>query len=344
MYHHLLVPIDNTDLATTTIGQAVEFARSLGARITFFYAQTGHAVAPQDDNATTLLASYQDFSYTYKVRAKELLTKAESAARAQGVPCSSATVVSDAPYSAILAAAQAGGCDLIFMASRGSRDAIGMMPSAQTVNVLANTQIPVLFSAPANSSAPARAIETIQYEHRSLTAVLHAWLHMLKSAEKQGTSPDVPLMSAMIQYIQNFSITLHDAKEQEYLFCKLRERTSALNAELDELERQHERGAQLVAGLAALVGRFADGRGIAREIEQAVATYANFIWEHMGREEGVILPAAQRFLTDDDWREINRAFSENQDPLSGSDSGNGSDAEFQRLFALLANLPAAPTH
>lgn len=35
MYRHLLVPVDGTDLSTQVVGQAVEFARVLGARITF---------------------------------------------------------------------------------------------------------------------------------------------------------------------------------------------------------------------------------------------------------------------------------------------------------------------
>jgi hemerythrin-like domain-containing protein/nucleotide-binding universal stress UspA family protein len=333
MYRHLLVPINNTDSATATIGQAVEFARSLGARITFFYAQI--------ENAVNHSPSRPGFSYTDEGRAKELLTKAESAARALGVPCSSKTVISNVPYSVILATAQAEACDLIFMAKRERQGPIGMMPGTQSLNVLANAEIPVLFSIAGYSAAQPRAIATIRDEHRSLAAVLHAWAHLLQSAKMQGTSPNVPLMSAMIQYIRNFSIALHDTKEEAYLFSKLRERTSALNAELDELERQHERGKHMVADLADLVERHDGSRNASRDLEQAVKAYANFIWEHLGREEGVILPAAQRFLTDEDWYEINCAFSEHQNPLFGSSSDN--DADFQLLFSLLAKLAAAST-
>ena len=39
MYRHLLVPVDGTDLSIETVGRAVEFARSVGARVTFFHAQ-----------------------------------------------------------------------------------------------------------------------------------------------------------------------------------------------------------------------------------------------------------------------------------------------------------------
>ena len=54
----------------------------------------------------------------------------------------------------------------------------------------------------------------------------------------------------------------------------------------------------------------------------------------MGREEGVILPLAQRHLTDEDWTEINAAFQQNRDPRFGGDT----DAEFKRLFSRIVNL------
>jgi hypothetical protein len=36
-------------------------------------------------------------------------------------------------------------------------------------------------------------------------------------------------------------------------------------------------------------------------LEEGVTVYARFLWDHLGREEGVILPAAQRFLLAEDW-------------------------------------------
>ena len=39
MYRHLLVPLDDSPLSAETVGRAVEFARTLGARVTFFHAQ-----------------------------------------------------------------------------------------------------------------------------------------------------------------------------------------------------------------------------------------------------------------------------------------------------------------
>lgn len=334
MYRHLLVPIDGTDLSTETISRAVEFARTLGARITFFHAQPDYSASYLGDAEIIRVTSPGDYAYAFQGRARELLAKAESAARARGVPCDSSSTVSDTPYQAIVDAARQAGCDLIFMASHGRRSQIGMMLGSQTLKVLLNSDIPVLVSATSNPTVPFHAIGIIRDEHRSLAAVLHAWLHMLKTAKAQGNTPDASLMEAMVHYIRTFPVALHHPKEEEYLFRKLRERTSEVNADLDELEHQHERDEQLVAELADTVKRHAGGEAPIDEVEEAVSRYATFIWEHLGREEGVILPAAQRYLTEADWNEINAAFSENRDPRFGADT----DAEYRRLFSRIVNL------
>jgi hemerythrin-like domain-containing protein len=71
-------------------------------------------------------------------------------------------------------------------------------------------------------------------------------------------------------------------------------------------------------------------------MEAAVARYSTFIWEHMGREESVILPAAQRWLADADWAEIDAAFAANRDPRFGGDT----DMQYKRLFSRIVNLAA----
>ncbi len=334
MYRHLLVPIDNSDLSTVTIGRAVEFALALGARITFFHARADHSSSITGDAEIVRMTAPEDYAYNFEGRARELLTKAESAARARGVPCASASEVSDSPYVAIIDAARAAGCDLIFMASHGRRSTLGMMLGSQTLKVLVHSEIPVLVSAMADPPVPAQAIGIIRDEHRSLAAVLHAWQHLFKDAQAKAIRPDAALMQAMIRYIQDFPVALHHPKEDDYLFRKLRERTAAANPELEELEHQHVRDAQQVAELAALVERYAAGEIESTELERSVSAYAQSIWEHMGREEGVILPLAQRYLTDDDWIEINEAFQKNRDPRFGGDT----DAEFKRLFSRIVNL------
>jgi nucleotide-binding universal stress UspA family protein/hemerythrin-like domain-containing protein len=337
MYRHLLVPVDGTELSTETVGQAVEFARALGARVTYFYAAPDHDSSLRGEAEVVWNTSPNEFVYAFEGRARELLSKAESAARALGVPCSSMSAVSDKPYEAILAAAAAADADLIYMASHGRRSTVGMMLGSQTLKVLLKTDIPVLVAATRNPGAAARAVGIIRDEHRSLAAVLHAWTHLIETARRDQVRPDPALLRAILRYIRDFPLELHHPKENEYLFRRLRQRTSAVNADIEELERQHERDHQMVDELAALVEAEAAGKGDLAALETAVARYSSFIWEHMGREEGVILPAAQRHLKEEDWAEIDATFAANRDPRFGGDT----DMQYKRLFSRIVNLAPA---
>ena len=52
--------------------------------------------------------------------------------------------VHDLPYQAIIDAAVAEGCDLIFMASHGRRGLAGLLLGSETQKVLTHSTIPVL--------------------------------------------------------------------------------------------------------------------------------------------------------------------------------------------------------
>lgn len=340
MYQHLLVPVDGTDLSVEVVGQAVGLARSLGARISFFHATPDHEASLRGDAEALRLAAPQAFGYACTGRARELLAKAEAAARACGVPCDALHATSDKPARAIVATARSKGCDLIFMASHGSRTRLGMALASETLEVLMNAGLPVLVAATCDPPAPARAIGIIRDEHRSLAAVLHAWTDALAGARARGTAADAGLMQAIVQYLQHFPVALHHPKEDEHLFRRLRERSPALGVELDELVRQHERDRQWVAELAQQVQALLDAGDDTERLrldgllEENVARYTAFVWDHLGREEGVILPAAQRLLSAEDWEAIDAAFTQNQDPRFG---GAG-EREYRQLFSRIVNL------
>jgi hypothetical protein len=58
----------------------------------------------------------------------------------------------------------------------------------------------------------------------------------------------------------------------------------------------------------------------------------------MQQEEEVVLPLAERALTDEDWREIDAAFAGNADPLIGQDV----EKDFERLFTRIVNIAPPP--
>jgi nucleotide-binding universal stress UspA family protein/hemerythrin-like domain-containing protein len=343
VYRHLLVPIDDSDLSVDVVGNAVAFARALSARITFFHAVPDAAADLLRGDAELLRVTGHDApGYTHRGKAGELLAKAAAAARALGVPCESRCAVHDHPARAVIDAARSGGCDLIFMASHGHHGKLGMAFASETLSVLMDSGLPVLVSSTGELAPRARAIGIIRDEHRSMAAVMHAWLQMLGDARGGTHAPDVAAMRAIVHYLQQFALQVHHPKEEAWLFTRLHARTTECRADLHELERQHERDAQLVASLARHVDVFAALDAPARPaaiaaLHDEVAHYAEFLWDHLGREEGVILPAAQRHLLADDWQAIDAAFAHNRDPLAGADV----EQTLRHLFSRIVNRAAA---
>jgi hemerythrin-like domain-containing protein len=73
--------------------------------------------------------------------------------------------------------------------------------------------------------------------------------------------------------------------------------------------------------------------------EQAVKRYIEAYMAHMQLEETAILPAAQRTLSDDDWKELDAAFATNCDPLTGK---YPRDPAYDRLFTKIVMTAPAP--
>ena len=340
MYRHLMVPLDDSPLSVDTVRQAVEFARTLGAKVTFFHAQADYGAS--SIGALERVVSPAVFNEQVAGEARALLAKAEVVARVAGVPYDSAVMTSDRPHEAILGVAEARGCDLIFIASHGRKGIKGLMLGSETQKVLQHTTIPVLVAA-VESNLPRSELRAplaiIGDEHRSLAAVIHGLEFLVRQARDQGTAPSFPLLHAMLHYIRAFSEGLHHPKEDAYLFRKLRARTKDVDQVLDELQRQHVEGHELVDELErSVVAYEADPKTGLPRFGAAVERYATSQMQHMALETKVVIPAARKHLTDEDWSEIGAAFAGNADPRFSVDN----DEEFRQLFARIINLaPAA---
>ena len=144
MFKHLLVPTDGSDLSTRTVARAVTFAKEAGARITFFYAKPDYPVSFYGEGALVDPTTPDKFAELTDSQAQNILSASLALARAEGVECDGTSATSDIPYDAIINAANANACDLIFMASHGRRGISGLLLGSETHKVLTHSNIPVL--------------------------------------------------------------------------------------------------------------------------------------------------------------------------------------------------------
>ena len=142
MFKHILVPTDGSELSEAAIHAAVQFAKSIKARVTGFYAMPKfHMLAYGPEMVTD---TRQEFAKDCKAHADRFLAIIEQAAKAADVPCETVLQTSDQPYEAIIATAKEKGCDLIMMASHGRRGVQAFILGSETQKVLTHSKIPVL--------------------------------------------------------------------------------------------------------------------------------------------------------------------------------------------------------
>jgi nucleotide-binding universal stress UspA family protein len=145
MFKHLLVPVDDDELSHTVLAPACEFARQIGARLTFYHAipsyfPTTLAGEAMFDDVTT----YETFHAAMAQRAAQLLREAEQVASDAGVACSTLRDECDTPWEGIVAAAVSQSCDLIFMASHGRHGASALLLGSESKKVVSHSKLPVL--------------------------------------------------------------------------------------------------------------------------------------------------------------------------------------------------------
>ena len=179
------------------------------------------------------------------------------------------------------------------------------------------------------------AIRIIHDEHRSLAAVLHGMLYLVRDTRLRASAPRFDVLGAMVYYIDAFPERFHHPKEDAYLFKFLRMRNPEAGPLVTQLESEHRAGAEKIRLLEQALERYEYGG--AREFPgfaEAVQAYAAFHWDHMRTEEDKLLPLARLHLTTADWAEIDSAFLGHTDALFGPAAGGEYDALFRRIVNL----------
>jgi hemerythrin-like domain-containing protein len=176
-------------------------------------------------------------------------------------------------------------------------------------------------------------------EHQALAAMLRSLTMLVQQARRDGKMPDFDVVRAMLFYVDEFPEKLHHTKETQLLFPKVRERCPELAPILRKLEDDHERGEAAIRSLEhALLAFEVMGEPRRAAFEQALERYVDNYLRHMSIEETDVMPAARKHLTEADWNELDAAFAQNKDPLTG----HTPEAEYAPLFRKIVMTAPAP--
>jgi hemerythrin-like domain-containing protein len=184
------------------------------------------------------------------------------------------------------------------------------------------------------------SIRIIHDEHAALSAMLRSLGMMVERGPGDEAESFFDVLRAMLFYIDEFPERLHHPKESDLLFPRVARLAPEIMETIVRLEKDHAAGESAVRELQHLLLAWElVGESRREAFDAAAKKYLAFYLEHMRLEETVILPAAQRVLSDADWKELDAAFATNCDPLTGK---YPRDPAYDRLFTRIVMRAPAP--
>jgi nucleotide-binding universal stress UspA family protein len=144
MFKNILIPTDGSPLSRKAAVQGVALAKSVGARVTAFFAAPPATPIVYRHNLPVGYATPGKHDQMIKKTAAKYLEFVERAAKKARVPYEAVYFTSDYPQEDILKVAEKKKCDLIVMGTHGSGGLRGMFVGSVTQKVLAKSKVPVM--------------------------------------------------------------------------------------------------------------------------------------------------------------------------------------------------------
>ncbi|HCY62476.1 MAG TPA: ABC transporter [Oxalobacteraceae bacterium] len=184
-----------------------------------------------------------------------------------------------------------------------------------------------------------QALNIISAEHRGMWRLTTALESIARDMHQSGADAPAEVIAMMLDYLGSYIGQMHHPKEDAYLFRILRERSPQAVADIDMLQSEHFAEAQQLASLHSTALAVARGERAARPaFFESLDSFIDHTRKHIRHEETTVMPLAREVLTEEDWREIDAAFLNNDDPLFGANA----KAEFAELRANLVRLAPDP--
>ncbi len=184
------------------------------------------------------------------------------------------------------------------------------------------------------------SLQTIREEHASLAAMLQSLRMMLKRGPGKDPQRYFDVLGAMLFYIDEFPEKLHHTKETTLLFPRVLKAAPHVRETVERLDYDHHKSETGVRELQHLLMAWellGDTRR--KAFEDYCERYLDAYMEHMKLEETVILPEAEKHLSDADWLELDAAFALNTDPLNGKFAR---EPLYDKLYSRIVSTAPAP--
>lgn len=174
--------------------------------------------------------------------------------------------------------------------------------------------------------------ETLKHEHKIILMVLDAIEREVISIRDTG-KVNQDRLEKIVDFVRNFADRCHHAKEESQLFVKMQERGLPKEGGPIALVREHEEGRRLIKAVADAIPQAAQGDRMSKmTISENLLGYVNLLRAHIQKEDNILYPMADRFLTPADQKSLAEAFER----IEAHEIGEGVHEKYHQLAHELA--------
>lgn len=175
--------------------------------------------------------------------------------------------------------------------------------------------------------------QVLMAEHELILEALDA-LEKRVAAIRAGTPPDRAYVEKAVTFLREFADKCHHGKEENLLFKRMTERGfPAQSGPIAVMLSEHEAGRAYIRGIADGAAKLGADPAAAGRIAENARGYIDLLREHIGKENNVLFPMADRTLTPEDQAHLTKEFER----FEAEETGAG---VHEAMLKLLAELKA----
>ena len=155
------------------------------------------------------------------------------------------------------------------------------------------------------------ALDILIDEHGIIRQFLENLVLSVRKLE-QGNRPPKEFFEKAVSFARDFTDKYHHFKEEYILFNRLAmKKKGKIDAEVESLKFQHERGRALIGEVAkALEGYAQEQEAQTLIILESLAAYISLLRQHIHKEDHIFFPMVERELPWDEYRGLLEVFQQ----------------------------------
>ncbi len=157
--------------------------------------------------------------------------------------------------------------------------------------------------------------EILKHEHQAILKVMEAAVREIRAILPLGKITTTDNIEKIIDFCRVFVESCHNAKEEEYLLPKMRERGKMTDVGLIKtIVKEHTEGHRLMQRVAEFLplARIYPIPSNVAEVTANLKSYIELLRGHIDKEDHVLFPLADCLLTSEDQQTILKSFDKHE--------------------------------